>query len=289
MVLRRGCEEISIMQHNKIIQGDCIQILSESIEKQCIDLIFADPPYNLSGSKLDLKNNTTGGAFYKVNEEWDTFSEEEYLHFTASWIEGCKRVLKDNGSLYISCTHHNIGELIIAAKKLEFDLKNIITWYKVNAMPNITKRTFTHSTEFVLWFVKGKKWVFNYEDIKKFNPNKTKSGEDKQMRDFLNFIELPIVQGKERMRGEDGKALHPTQKPEKLLELVILASSNEGGVVLDPFFGTGTTGFVAEKMHRKWVGIEMQSDYVKLAKKRLKSLHDKTYQQEELQLQIDYE
>ena len=137
-------------------------------------------------------------------------------------------------------------------------------------MPNITKRTFTHSTEFVLWFVKGKKWIFNYEEIKKFNPNKTKTGEDKQMRDFLNFIELPIVQGKERLRGEDSKALHPTQKPEKLLELIILASSNEDELVLDPFFGTGTTGFVAEKMGRRWIGIEKNSEYIKLAKKRLK-------------------
>ena len=95
-------------------------------------------------------------------------------------------------------------------------------------MPNITKRTFTHSTEFVLWFVKGKNWIFNYDEVKKFNPNKTLKGEDKQMRDFLDFIELPIVQGKERLRGKDGRALHPTQKPVKLLELIVLASSNEG-------------------------------------------------------------
>ena len=110
---------------------------------------------------------------------------------------------------------------------------------------------------------------FNYDDVKKFNPNKTKSGDDKQMRDFLDFIELPIVQGKERLRGDNGRALHPTQKPEKLLELVILASSNEGDVVLDPFFGTGTTGFVAEKMNRKWIGIEMNTDYVSMAEKRI--------------------
>ena len=262
------------MQHNKIIKGDCIQVLNESIEKDRIDLIFADPPYNMSGSNLNLKNNTTGGAFYKINEEWDIFTEEEYLIFTQAWIEGCKRVLKDNGSLYISCTQHNIGELVVVSKKLGFELKNIITWYKVNAMPNITKRTFTHSTEFVLWFVKGKNWIFNYEEIKKFNPNKTKTGEDKQMRDFLNFIELPIVQGKERLRGEDGKALHPTQKPEKLLELIILASSNKDELVLDPFFGTGTTGFVAEKMGRRWIGIEKNSDYIKLAKKRLKHANE---------------
>lgn len=257
------------MQNNEIIIGDCIKVLNEKIKEESVNLIFADPPYNLSGSSLNLKNNKTGGAFYKVNEEWDTFTENEYLSFTSNWIKGCKRVLTENGSLYISCTHHNIGELIIVAKRLGFELKNILTWYKVNAMPNITKRTYTHSTEFVLWFVKGKKWIFNYDDVKKFNPNKTKSGDDKQMRDFLDFIELPIVQGKERLRGENGRALHPTQKPEKLLELIILASSNEGDLVLDPFFGTGTTGFVADRMNRKWIGIEMNPDYVNMAKKRI--------------------
>ena len=181
-------------------------------------------------------------------------------------------MLKSNGSLYISCTQHNIGELTIAAKELGFELKNILTWYKVNAMPNITKRTFTHSTEFVLWFVKGKNWIFNYDDVKKFNPNKTLKGEDKQMRDFLDFIELPIVQGKERLRGNDGRALHPTQKPVKLLELIVLASSNEGDIVLDPFFGSGTTGYVAQRFNRKWIGIETDKKYIKAAKERLKNV-----------------
>jgi site-specific DNA-methyltransferase (adenine-specific)/modification methylase len=138
-------------------------------------------------------------------------------------------------------------------------------------MPNITKRTYTHSTEFVCWFVKGKNWIFNYDEVKKFNPNKTKSGEDKQMRDFLDFIELPIVQGKERLRGENGRALHPTQKPERLLELIIKASSNEKDIVLDPFFGTGTTGFVAKKLKRNWIGIENNTDYIKIAEERLNS------------------
>ncbi|GHU82944.1 hypothetical protein FACS189468_7670 [Spirochaetia bacterium] len=109
-------------------------------------------------------------------------------------------------------------------------------------MPNITKRTFTHSTEFVCWFVKGKNWVFNYSAVKEFNPHKTKEGNDKQMRDFFDFIEIPIVQGQERIKGTDGRAAHPTQKPEKLLELIIKASSGESDIVLDPFFGTGTTG-----------------------------------------------
>ncbi len=256
------------MEINKIYKGNCIEILNNEIEKESISLIFADPPYNLSGKSLNLKNNKTGGAFYKVNEKWDIFDYDEYLNFTYQWINACINVLKPNGSLYISCTQHNLGEVLIVGKNLGLKLNNILTWYKVNAMPNITKRTFTHSTEFVVWFVKGKNWIFNYDIVKKINPNKTKKGEDKQMRDFWDFIKLPIVQGKERLRGENGRALHPTQKPEKLLEIIIQASSNKGDIVLDPFFGTGTTGIVAERLERKWIGIEINEEYTELAKKR---------------------
>jgi site-specific DNA-methyltransferase (adenine-specific)/modification methylase len=259
------------MELNKIYKGDCITIINKYINDHSVHLVFADPPYNLSGQPLNLKNNKTGGAFYKVNEDWDTFNYEDYVKFTANWLEVCHRVLTTNGSLYVSCTQHNIGEILVEAKKFGFKLKNILTWYKTNAMPNITKRTYTHSTEFICWFVKGKNWVFNYDEVKKFNPNKTKDGADKQMRDFLDFLELPIVQGKERLRGQNGRALHPTQKPEKLLELIIIASSNESDTVLDPFFGTGTTGFVAQKLNRKWIGIENNSNYVKLAEERLKT------------------
>lgn len=257
------------MEINKIYHGDCVEVIKRCIEKNSIQLIFADPPYNLSGNSLELKNNKTGGAFYKVNEKWDTFDYDDYKVFTANWLRASFDVLTANGSLYVSCTQHNIGEIIVEAKKIGLKLNNILTWYKTNAMPNITKRTYTHSTEFVCWFVKGKKWIFNYDIVKKFNPNKTKSGADKQMRDFLDFIELPIVQGKERLRGENGRALHPTQKPEKLLELIIKASSNENDTVLDPFFGTGTTGFVAKKLNRKWIGIEKNIDYINIAYKRL--------------------
>lgn len=254
---------------NKIHKGDCVNIINKKIDENSVNLIFADPPYNLSGNSLNLENNKTGGAFYKVNEDWDTFNYDDYVKFTSDWLKASHRVLTPNGSLYISCTQHNIGEILVEAKKLGFKLNNILTWYKVNAMPNITKRTYTHSTEFVCWFVKGKNWVFNYDEVKKFNPNKTKEGKDKQMRDFLDFIELPIVQGKERLRGENGRALHPTQKPERLLELIIKASSNEKDIVLDPFFGTGTTGFVAKKLKRNWIGIENNSDYLKIAEERL--------------------
>jgi len=253
-----------------IIKGNCIDILNKNIPENTINLIFADPPYNLSGKNLNLINNKTGGAYYKMNEDWDRFTYEEYISFTNGWLKSCYRVLPVNGSLYISCTQHNIGEILIAAKSIGYKLNNILTWYKVNAMPNITKRTYTHSTEFVLWFVKGKNWIFNYNDVKKFNPHKTKEGNNKQMRDFLDFIEIPIVQGKERIKNGNGRAVHPTQKPEKLLELIILASSNINDIVLDPFFGTGTTGKVAEELNRKWIGIEINEHYILAARERLR-------------------
>jgi len=201
-----------------------------------------------------------------MNENWDIWNYNDYVKFTEAWIKECYRVLKDNGSLYISCTQHNIGEILCTAKQFGFKVNNILTWYKPNAMPNITKRTFTHSTEYVCWFVKGKHWKFNYDELKALNMNKTKEGKPKQMRDF---IELPIVQGKERLKNAIGRAAHPTQKPERLLEIIIKASSNENDIVLDPFMGSGTTGVVAKKFNRKWIGIEINEDYIKLAKGRI--------------------
>jgi len=258
------------MKINLIYKGDCIKVLNRQIEKNSIDLIYADPPYNLSGRKLSLIKNQTGGAFYKMNEKWDTWDSKDYFSFTYNWISAANSVLKLGGSLYVSCTQHNIAEVILNAKKIGLKLNNIITWYKTNAMPNITKRTFTHATEYVCWFVKGKNWVFNYNDVKKFNPNKTKDGKDKQMRDFLDFINLPVVQGKERIKDRNARAAHPTQKPEKLLELIIIASSKPGDIVLDPFFGSGTTGVVAKRLKRRWIGIEVNNEYCKIAERRLK-------------------
>jgi len=258
------------MKINYIYKGDCIKILKEKIPNEIIDLVYADPPYNLSGKSLDLVNNKTGGPFYKMNEDWDVWDYEEYLKFSKKWLYETWRVLKPNGSLYVSCTYHNIAEIIFIAKKIGFKLNNIIAWYKTNAMPSITKRTFTHATEYVCWFVKGRKWKFNYEAVKQINPHKTKDGKLKQMRDFLDFLELPIVQGKERIKDNSGRAIHPTQKPEKLLEIIIIASSDEGDIVLDPFFGTGTTGVVAKRLNRKWIGIEINEKYIKVAKMRIR-------------------
>jgi site-specific DNA-methyltransferase (adenine-specific)/modification methylase len=152
-------------------------------------------------------------------------------------------------------------------KQLNYKVNNVITWFKSNAMPNMTRRVFTHTTEFIVWAVKGSGWTFNYDIIKEINPEKQKGGANKQMRDLW---EMPLVQGKERIKGEDGRALHPTQKPEEMLKRIILASSNEGDTVLDPFLGSGTTAFVAKKHNRRYIGIEREEKYVKIAKERLK-------------------
>lgn len=255
------------MKINHIYLGDCIDILNKEIDPCSIGLIFADPPYNLSGGGLKWKGNKTGGDWYMVNEEWDKMSAPEYMEFTKKWITGCQRVLKTNGSIYISCTYHNIAEIIIVLKEMNFKLNNIITWQKINAMPNMTKRVFTHSAEFIIWAVKGKKWVFNYNELKKINPEKQKDGSLKQMRDVWS---IPLVQGKERLRRKDGRALHPTQKPEEMLKRIIIASSNKDDLVLDPFLGSGTTAIMAKKLGRDWIGIEKNNEYIRAANNRLK-------------------
>jgi site-specific DNA-methyltransferase (adenine-specific)/modification methylase len=255
------------MKTNAIYTGDCIKILREEIDKRSVELIFADPPYNLSGNGLKWKGNKTGGDWYMVNEEWDKMTTSEYLQFTRKWVEACNKVLRNNGSIYISCTYHNLADVMIVLKQLGFKINNVIVWQKTNAMPNMTKRVFTHSTEFVVWAVKGKKWIFNYEELKRINPEKQKDGSVKQMRDVWS---LPLVQGKARLRGKDGRALHPTQKPEEMLKRIIIASSNKDDTVLDPFLGSGTTAVVAKRLGRKWIGIEKEKKYIKMAEKRLK-------------------
>ncbi len=255
------------MKLNCIYQGDCIKILNELIKSESVDLIFADPPYNLSGNGLKWRGNKTGGDWFMVNEEWDKMSPEKYMEFTRQWIAACSRVLKNTGSIYICCTYHNIPEIMIVLKELKFKINNVITWQKINAMPNMTRRVFTHSTEFIVWAVKGKKWIFNYQALKQINPEKQKDGALKQMRDVWS---LPLVQGKERLKGKDGRALHPTQKPEEMLRRIIIASSNKGDLVLDPFLGSGTTAVVAKKFGRNWVGIEKHKKYSDASMKRIK-------------------
>ncbi len=255
------------MQLNTIYNQDCLDVLKDNskIEPNSIQLIFADPPYNLSGNGLKSKNSKTGGDFNMVNEDWDKMGFNEYIDFTNSWIEACKDILKPNGSIFIACSYHNIGECTMALKSSGFEIKNIITWQKTNAMPNLTRRVLTHSTEFIIWAVKGKGWIFNYEKLKELNPDKKQDGTAKQMRDVWS---MPLCQGKERLKGDNGKALHPTQKPEELLKRVILGFSNEADIVLDPFAGSGTTPYIAKKYNRKFIAIEKEEKYFKAIEKR---------------------
>lgn len=253
------------LEAGKLYCGDCIKVMSKWPTKS-IDLVFADPPYNLSGNGLKWQGNKTGGDWFMMNEKWDCMTEIEYAKFTEKWINGCKRILKDSGSIYISCTYHNIAEIMLVLKSSGLRINNVITWHKVNAMPNMTRRVFTHSSEFIVWAVKKGKWVFNYKELKKINPEKQKDGSLKQMRDVWL---MPLVQGKERLRGKNGRAAHPTQKPEEMLKRILVASSNKGDVVLDPFLGSGTTAVVAKRLGRKWIGIEKNKEYICMAGRRL--------------------
>jgi len=254
------------MKLNYLYKASCIDILKKEIEKNSVDLIFADPPYNLSGNGLKCIGNQTGGDWYMVNESWDKMSWLDYQNFTNEWIKESYKVLKDTGAIYVCCTYHNIAEVINALKKYKFKMNNIITWSKANAMPSMTRRTFTHSTEFIVWAIKEKNWIFNYNDLKKINPDKQKDGSLKQMRDVWN---IPLVQGKERIKNKNGKTAHPTQKPEEILKRIIIASSNPEDIILDPFAGTGTTLYVAKQLKRKWIGIEKEAKYIDIIKKRL--------------------
>ena len=248
------------MKSNQIIKGNCIDVMKK-IKPKSVDLVLTDPPYNISGkSKLDLKNNTTGGPYYKMEETWDIFKDyKEYLDFTPSWVAEADRVLSDKGSMAICCSYHALGEILIALKELDYKILNIITWRKTNPMPNITKRTLTHSTEFVIWAAKSKGWKFNYDDMKKYS-------DGKQLRDVWEF---PLCQGKERIKNDTGRAAHPNQKPMALISRIVEMASEKGDLILDPILGAGTTAVASKELKRKWIGIESNSDYIKISKTRM--------------------
>lgn len=244
---------------NTIINDDSIKIMN-AIEENSVDLIFADPPYNLQlGDRLTRPDNTNVSGVY---EEWDSFeSLAAYDVYTREWLTAAKRVLKDDGSIWVIGSYHNIFRVGSILQDLGFWILNDIIWNKVNPMPNFKGTRFTNAHETLIWAVKNPKakYTFNYEAMKALN-------EDTQMR---STWEIPLCTGKERLKGEDGNKLHPTQKPEALLYRVIMASSKVGDVVLDPFFGTGTTGAVAKRLGRNFIGIEKDKAYVAGAQKRI--------------------
>lgn len=251
------------MKIQKIIHGDCIEEL-KNIDDESIDLIFADPPYNLQLSKTLIRPN--GSIVDGVNEKWDCFSSfEEYDVFTENWLSSCKRILKNSGSLWISGTYHNIFRIGYILQNLNFWILNDVIWIKNNPMPNFLGTRFCNATETIIWCKKDKncKITFNYQLMKKLNNNK-------QMRSDWYF---PICGGKERIKNEKGKTIHPTQKPIELVKRIILSGSNEGDLVLDPFGGTGTTAFVACELKRNFITIEKEKNYVSIIKNRLANLH----------------
>src|SRR4051812_42895007 len=250
-----------ILPFNVILEGDCIAEMARLPDKS-VDMIFADPPYNLQlGGDLFRPE---GGRVDAVDDDWDKFdSFAVYDSFTRDWLAEARRILKDNGTLWVIGSYHNIYRVGSLLQDADFWILNDIVWRKSNPMPNFRGTRFTNAHETLIWCAKDEKarYTFNYRAMKALN-------DDLQMRsDWL----MPICAGPERLKGDDGSKAHPTQKPEALLYRILLACTKPGDVVLDPFFGTGTTGAVARRLGRRWIGIERETAYVKVARERIAS------------------
>lgn len=253
---------MTTLKTNVILPGDSIELMN-SLPEKSVNMIFADPPYNLQlGGELVRPDNSLVDA---VDDEWDHFADfQAYDDFTMAWLTAAKRVLKDNGSLWVIGSYHNIFRVGATLQNLGFWILNDIVWTKANPMPNFRGTRFTNAHETLIWCSKDPKakYTFNYEAMKAIN-------EGTQMRSDWY---LPICSGGERLKGEDGKKLHPTQKPESLLYRIIMSSTQPGDVILDPFFGTGTTGAVAKKLGRQFIGIERETGYIAGAQARIDAI-----------------
>lgn len=243
----------------RIIVGDCLTELAK-LDDASVDLVFADPPYNLQlpGDLRRPNNSVVDG----VDDAWDQFSSfADYDAFCRAWLEQCRRILKPNGAIWVIGSYHNIFRLGVTLQDLGFWVHNDIVWRKTNPMPNFRGKRFTNAHETLIWAGRDAraKVTFNYEAMKAFN-------DDLQMRsDWL----IPICSGPERLKDDGGRKAHPTQKPEALLHRILLATTNPGDVVLDPFLGTGTTGAVARRLGRGFIGIERDPDYAAAARERI--------------------
>ena len=244
---------------NTIVAGDCIEVMN-SLPEASVDLIFADPPYNLQlKGQLHRPDNSEVDA---VDDHWDQFdSFAAYDKFTRDWLKAARRLLKPNGAIWVIGSYHNIFRVGSALQDQGYWILNDVVWRKSNPMPNFRGKRFTNAHETMIWASKaeGAKYTFNYEALKSLN-------EGVQMRsDWV----LPICNGGERLKDANGDKAHPTQKPESLLHRVLIGSTNPGDVVLDPFFGTGTTGAVAKMLGREFIGIEREEAYRKVAEARI--------------------
>jgi modification methylase len=246
---------------DQILEGDCIDLLAD-LPANSVDLVFADPPYNLQlQNELRRPDNSLVDG---VSARWDQFdSFAEYDAFTRAWLSACRRVLKPTGTLWVIGSYHNIYRVGSILQDLDYWILNDIVWIKSNPMPNFRGVRFTNAHETLIWAQKerGAKYSFNHQTMRALN-------EDLQMRSDWY---MPLCIGRERLRT-NGAKLHPTQKPVALLYRVLAASSNPGDVVLDPFFGTGTTGEAAIRLGRHWIGIEKQADYIHSASERLRNI-----------------
>ncbi|MGB1208374.1 MAG: site-specific DNA-methyltransferase [Paracoccaceae bacterium] len=249
----------AMLPRNTILDGDCIEAM-RGLPDNCIDLIFADPPYNLQlRGDLHRPDNSLVDA---VDDAWDQFSSfAAYDRFTRAWLSEARRILKPDGAIWVIGSYHNIFRVGAALQDAGFWILNDVVWRKSNPMPNFRGKRLTNAHETMIWASKseGAKYTFNYDALKALN-------EGIQMRsDWV----LPICSGSERLKDSEGAKAHPTQKPESLLHRVLVGSTNPGDVVLDPFFGTGTTGAVAKMLGRDYIGIEREANYRAVAEKRL--------------------
>ena len=244
-----------------ILQQDCVAAMA-ALPDASIDMIFADPPYNLQlGGDLFRPEGSRVDA---VDDDWDKFDTfQAYDDFTRAWLREARRILKPDGTLWVIGSYHNIFRVGAALQDEGYWILNDIVWRKSNPMPNFRGTRFTNAHETLIWASRSEdsRYTFNYRTMKALN-------DDLQMRsDWV----IPICSGAERVKGEGGSKAHPTQKPEALLYRILLACTNKGDVVLDPFFGTGTTGAVARRLGRRWIGIEREAKYVKVAEERIAS------------------
>ncbi|UTW58148.1 site-specific DNA-methyltransferase [Kordiimonas sp. SCSIO 12603] len=258
----RVCGGLDTLPLNKIVQGDCIDAMNALPEKS-VDVIFADPPYNMQ--LKDTLSRPDNSKVDGVHDAWDKFSSfQAYDDFTNRWMKAARRVLKDTGTIWVIGSYHNIFRVGSALQNLDFWVLNDVIWRKSNPMPNFRGTRFTNAHETLIWAAKSADkggYTFNYNAMKAMN-------DDTQMRSDWT---IPICSGKERLKSGDKKA-HATQKPEALLYRVLMSSTKKGDVVLDPFFGTGTTGAVAKKLGRNFIGIERETDYIKVAQKRINAV-----------------
>jgi modification methylase len=248
------------VSRNSVLRGDSVEIL-RAMAPESVDLVFADPPYNLQlANKLTRPDQSLVAG---VDDDWDKFADfAEYDAFTRDWLEAARRVMKPQATIFVIGSYHNIFRVGAIMQDLGFWILNDIVWRKTNPMPNFRGRRFTNAHETMIWAARGpqaKSYTFNYEALKAAN-------EDCQMRSDWLF---PICTGGERLKDAQGRKTHPTQKPEALLARVMLAASNAGDLVLDPFFGSGTTGAVAKRLRRDYLGIERDHAYADAAQARI--------------------